>query len=87
MNYWLNLILLEELANKLLKYYSGFIGKTWKSAGEMAIKMQEVRNMFYKNNPQYVKVANSIQIHFEIVDVKENEEIYYCLTSVEIFKI
>jgi hypothetical protein len=86
-NYWLNVILLEELVEKLVALYGKFIGIPYDSEDDLADDIQAVTDSFYQNNQEYLKFMNILQIRCAIATGTVDGHTVYVLDSFDILKM
>ena len=86
-NYWLNLILLEELVNEIIRTYSKFIGVPYGSEDALADDMQEAMDNLYQMNSEYTKFMAIIQVRCVIASGHIDGSTVYALDSFEILKL
>lgn len=65
-NYWMNIILIDELVEKIADAYKKYLGKQWSTQSALLDKLNDVQDDFYHKNPKYVKVQGYVKLEFMI---------------------
>jgi len=86
-NYWLNLILLEELLTDLVNMYKQYIGIPYSSEDVLADDLQLATDNFYHKRPQYGKFANLLRVNLSFVTGRSDGETVVMLDNFEILRI
>jgi len=82
-NFWLNIINLEEMSNKLRQLYAPWCGRKWGTKLALSLDMQTLYDEFFLKNREYLKFKHFVTIYFEIIDVMiGNNELAWQLDSV-----
>jgi len=82
-NYWLNLIQIDELINKLNHLYKPLFSKKWHSDIGIEADLFYIKNNFFMKNKNYLKYEKDISIKF-FIKIQNN---YYILDNILIERI
>lgn len=78
-NYWVNLIEINEIIDKLNALYKPLFSKKWNLDYQLENDVINIKNNFFRNNKNYIKYEGNIIVKFTIGMMSNQYSNDYCV--------